>query len=416
VLSRNKENNEMADNTITNIRIIDGLGSAPIENGFIQIENGKISAFGALQDYSPQPGDKIVSYKNCTVLPGLFDVHTHIYPSGEEYRNKTPIPRFAEEQKQILAIKNLKKHLTAGFTTVRDTGSENNLVWALRQAANENWLPLPRLLASGKLLTVTNGHGTEYGVDMAWECDSLGDLIKAVRKQCAEGADFIKLIGSRAGNNHPEGLPSWSLSELKATIKEAHSLGLPVSIHVSGCVESTQLAVRAGADSIEHGWGITPQIMEEAAKMQVFFCPTLSVYCNLEDLAKEGLWRRSWEDYIKTWGSREDRFIEVKKAHELGVPIVCGTDAGNPDTLHGSGAIELGLLVQAGLSPMDAIVAATSNAAKLCRVQEQTGCIAIGKDADLLIVEGDPLGNINILQNYELIRVVYKAGKLVNIV
>jgi imidazolonepropionase-like amidohydrolase len=404
----------MAENIITNVRIIDGLGNNPIENGFIQIENGKISAFGAIQDYSHKPGDRAVSYKNCTVLPGLFDVHTHIYPTGEEFRDKTPLPRFAEQQNQILAIKNLQKHLKAGFTTVRDVGSENNPVWALRQAANENWLPLPHLIACGKLITVTNGHGTEYGVDMAWECDSQGDLIKAVRKQHAEGADFIKLIGSRAGNNHPEGLPSWSLSELKTTIKEAHSLGLPVSIHVSGCKESTQLAVHAGADSIEHGWGITPQVMEEAAQKQVFFCPTLSVYCNFENLAKEGLWRRSWEDYNKTWGTREDRFFEVNKAHQLGVPIVCGTDAGNPDTFHGCGAIELGLLVQAGLSPMDAIIAATSNAAKLCGVQDQTGCIAIGKDADLLIVKGDPLGNITILQNKKLIRAVYKGGLLMN--
>ncbi len=404
----------MAEFTITNIRIIDGLGNNPIEDGFIQINNNKIVAFGASYDYSPQPGDEVVSYKGCTVLPGLFDVHTHVYPSGEEFRAKTPMPRFAEEQKQILAIKNLQKHLASGFTTVRDVGSENKPVWALRQAANENWLPLPRLLASGKLLTVTNGHGTEYGVDMAWECDSLGDLITAVRRQHAEGADFIKLIGSRVGNNHPEGLPSWTLSELKATIREAHSLGLLVSMHVSGCVESTRLAVRAGVDSIEHGWGITQQIMEEAAQKQVFFCPTLSVYCNLENLAKEGLWRRSWEDYIKTWGSREDRFFEVRKAHELGVPIVCGTDAGNPDTFHGSGAIELGLLVQAGLSPKDAIIAATSNAAKLCRVQERAGSIAIGKEADLLVVRGNPLENITLLQDHKLISAVYKAGILVN--
>ena len=405
----------MAENIITNIRIIDGLGSAPIENGFIHIENGKIVSFGSLQDYSPQPSSNADSYKNCTLMPGLFDVHAHVYPSGEEFRNKKPIPRFEEEQKQILAIVNLKKHLHAGFTSVRDVGSENKPVWALRQAANENWLPLPRLLASGKLLTVTNGHGTEYGVDMAWECDSLGDLIKAVRRQRSEGADFIKLIGSRSGNNHPEGLPSWSLFELEATIKEAHSLGLPVSIHVSGCMESTQMAVHAGADSIEHGWGITPPIMEEAAMKQVFFCPTLSVYCNLENLAKEGLWRRTWEDYIKTWGSREDRFAEVKKAHDLGVRIVCGTDAGNPDTFHGTGAIEMALLVQAGLSPMDAIVAATSNSAGLCGVQEQTGCIAIGKEADLLIVEGNPLEDITILQNHGSIREVYKLGKLVNV-
>ncbi len=401
---------------LTGVEIIDGLGSDLIKNGFIRIDNQKIAAVGAMLDCSPQPGDEVVTYKNCTVLPGLFDVHTHVYPSGEEYRSKAPMPRFAEEQKQILAIKNLQKHLAAGFTTVRDVGSENKPVWALRQAANENWLPLPRLIACGKLLTVTNGHGTEYGVDMAWECDSLGDLITAVRRQHAEGADFIKLIGSRAGNNHPEGLPSWSLRELKAAINEAHSLGLRVSIHVSGCAESSQLAVRAGADSIEHGWAITPQVMEEAAKKQVFFCPTLSVYCNLENLAKEGLWRRSWDDYIKTWGSREDRFFEVKKAHELGVQIVCGTDAGNPDTYHGSGAIELGLLVEAGLSPIDAIMAATSTAAKLCGVQEHTGSIEAGKNADLLIIEGNPLENINLLQKHEAIKAVYKDGKLVNII
>ena len=110
----------MTEKIITHVRIIDGLGSTPIENGYLHIENGKISAFGALQDHAPRPGDEAIAYQNCTLLPGLFDVHTHIYPTGEEFRSKAPLPRYAEEQKQILAIKNLQKHLRAGFTTVRE--------------------------------------------------------------------------------------------------------------------------------------------------------------------------------------------------------------------------------------------------------------------------------------------------------
>ncbi len=361
-----------------------------------------------------QPGDAVYSFDQATILPGLFDVHIHISETGKESSATEKPPKYAADLGQLVSADNLRAHLRAGFTTVRDVGSENDPIWALRHAGRAGWIPAPRLLASGKLLTVTAGHGTEYGVDIFWECDGLSDLIKAIRRQKAEGADFIKVIGSRKTLTHPEGLPSWTVEELGAAVEEAHALGLKVAAHASGASGPSEVAVEAGVDSLEHGWGITEATMEKAAKKGIFFVPTLSVFANCVKIYAEGRSRYP-QHYLKTyWGTMDDRNREVQMARDFGVPIATGTDAGNPDTYHGCGAKELELLVQAGLSPMEAIIAATTNSARLCGLESETGSITPGKAADLLIVDGDPLSDIKLLQDSCRIQAVFKAGELVS--
>jgi imidazolonepropionase-like amidohydrolase len=397
---------------LLNGKIIDGLGNPAIDDGFITFKDGKITALGNSGEFSRQDDDVVYDLTGMTVLPGLIDAHVHLFSSGKMPESGYVPPKFIGELTQLVAAQSLRLHLEAGFTTVRDVGSMNNPVWALRHAAQEGILKSPRLVASGKLLTVTGGHGTEYGVDMAWECDGASDLIKGVRRQSHEGADFIKVIASRKSKEHPEGLAAWSVDELKTAVDEAHEYGLKTSAHVSGAAISVDFAVQAGVDSLEHGWGITPESMGIAAEKGIFLVPTLSVYFNMIKVAEEGRWRRPVEGIREFWGSEEDRYKEIELARKYGVLLVLGTDAGNPDTYHGSGAKESEWLVKLGCTPMEAIIAGTSNAARLCGVEDETGSLEIGKGADLLLVKGDPLDDITILQDPANIKAVFKAGVL----
>jgi imidazolonepropionase-like amidohydrolase len=403
---------------LTNVRIIDGTGRPPFVSAFLAIEGGLIGAVGRASEFFPQEGDIVHELDGLTVLPGLFDTHVHIYASGSVERLSETPPENMDGLEQLQGASHLRAHIEAGFTTVRDVGSVNGSMWALRHAVRQELIPGPRLVASGKCLTVTGGHGTEYGVDMAWECDDAGDLVKAVRRQQHEGCDFVKVIASRRlptggrQSGRRFGLAPWPVEDLQAAVEEAHALGLKVAAHVSGGPAPMQVAVAAGVDSLEHGWGVDDATLEKMAGAGVFLVPTLAVLSRKEALEREE--RSPWPPEISTiFGSLEERLAECGRAHALGVPIAAGTDAGNPGVLHGEGAQELELLVQAGLSPMEAIVAATGNAARLCGLETETGCVEPGKAADLLVLDGDPLEDITLLQDGDRIRTVLRAGRVV---
>lgn len=397
---------------LTGVKLIDGTGEQPLESAFVIVEGQQIAGVGPASEYFPQAGDVMHELLGLTLLPGLFDTHLHIYASGSVGRlTETPPPNM-EGLEQLVAARHLRAHLEAGFTTVRDVASVNSAMWTLRYAEQQALIPAPRLVASGKCLTVTGGHGTEYGVDMAWECDSAGDLIKAVRRQRHEGCDFVKVIASRRSPNGRFGFAAWPVEELRAAVDEAHFFGLKVVAHVSGGSEAPRVAVEAGVDSLEHGWGLEEGTMEAMAEQGTFLVPTLAVVHH--KVLLEGDERSPWiEEFDALFGTMEERLVECRRAHELGVPIAAGTDAGNPGVLHGKGAQELELLVQAGLSPMEAILAATGSAAELCGLGDQTGTVVPGKVADLLLIDGDPLADITLLQDRARIRAVLKAGELV---
>jgi imidazolonepropionase-like amidohydrolase len=397
---------------LTDIRLVDGTGRPPLERAFVAIEGGHVTAVGGASQFAAQEGDLIHKLAGLTLLPGLFDAHLHIYASGSLERLSETPPQNMEGLEQLQAANHLRAHIEAGFTTVRDVASVNSSMWALRYAVQVGLVPAPRLVASGKCLTITAGHGTEYGVDMAWECDDAGDLIKAVRRQHQEGCDFIKLIASRRTPDGRFGLAPWPLAELRAAVEEAHSLGLKVSAHVSGGPVPMQVAVDAGVDSLEHGWGLDEATMAKMARQGTFLVPTLAVLHQKEVLEREN--RSPWPPTVgRAFGTLEERSAECRRAHELGVPIAVGTDAGNPGVYHGQGAQELELLVRAGISPMEALVAATSNAARLCSLEGETGIVTPGKAADLVLLDGDPLLDITLLEDRARIRAVLKEGKVI---
>ncbi len=392
----------LADTTV-----IEGTGAPPQKDAYVALRGKRIEEIGQAGDLSVRHEDVVYRLPEMTMMPGLIDAHVHLYATGSV--EKPPPVKYRNELSQLIAVFNLAAHVEAGFTTIRETGSENEPVWALRFAAQQELVPSPRIVACGKVLTITGGHGTEYGVDMAWECDDAGDLIKAVRRQHHDGADYIKVIASRRSADGRGSIAAWTVEQLAEAVDAAHALGLKVAAHVMGA-DAIDVALRAGVDSLEHGWCGSDGLWRVAAQSGTFLIPTLSVLYRKEEY--EALGRRLWPPEFDTiFGTLAERLSECRRAHILGVPLALGTDAANPGVLHGKGALELQLMVEAGLTPLEAISAGTLHAAQVCAIDDETGTLEKGKSADILVVKGDPSSDIEVLGNPQNILAVLLEGR-----
>ena len=392
---------------LTDVGLIDGNATPRCDGAYVAIRGTTIDEIGDAHGFCARPGDEVLRLPDMLVMPGLIDAHLHLYATGST--EEPPQIRYGDDILPLIAVSNLEAHVEAGFTTVRDTGSENGSIWALRYAAENGMFRSPRIIACGKVLTITGGHGTEYGIDMAWECDDAGDLIKAVRRQHHEGADYIKVIASRHSADGKGSVAAWSAEELTAAVAEAHGRGLKVSAHVMGA-DAIGVALRAGVDSLEHGWSGNEELWRTTAESGTYLVPTLSVLYQKEAHAASGrpIWPPAFDEIF---GTLAERLAECARAHELGVPFTLGTDAANPGVLHGEGARELELMVEAGLTPIEAIAAGTRDAARLCGIGDQTGTIEIGKAADLLVVDGDPSSDVSLLRDPRRIVGVIRSGR-----
>jgi imidazolonepropionase-like amidohydrolase len=344
-------------------------------------------------------------------MPGLIDAHVHICCQGEVPDMSKPF-RMPDAERWVLdAAYHMRLQLESGFTTVKDSFALNTASWELRRASEEGKLVGSRVIASGKCLTPTGEHGFEYGQDVAWGCDDLGDLRKAIRLQVHQGADFIKLVCSR---RDPRGsmlssLPAYTLDELRGAVEEAHLWGKIVSGHIVGN-EATALAVRGGVDTLEHVSQVTDAVIDEMAEKRLIMVPTLAVMSWFHRLSREGKFLPP--EALKEM-PLEPMFDGVRRAHKRGVRIALGTDASNPGVLHGESAQEMELFVQqCGFTPMEAIVAGTRIAAEAC-ARPDLGLVQPGKTADLLVFDGDPLADITALRAHkDKIQYVVKDGKV----
>jgi imidazolonepropionase-like amidohydrolase len=397
---------------ITNARLIDGTGAAPVENATVVIDGGKISAVGA---GIPAPdGAEVWDAGGLAVLPGLIDAHVHII-GNPDWKARPDRQPASDELIALRTAKYARQTLEAGFTTVRDMAAPNKPIFALRQAAAEGAIPSPRIIASGNCLTITSGHGTEYGSPMYWEVDDAESFRVAVRQQFKAGADFIKIIQTESTLfPHVPGRVYFSVEEMRPGIEDAHAVGMKVAAHANTTLEGIRNAIEAGVDTIEHGYPASDDLLEMMAKRGIILLPTLSVYYQINSaVKKDGL------PLPPPVVQRLDRVCEqvmdtARRAYKLGVKIALGTDAGNPNTWHGDSALELELLAQAGLSPMEAVIAATKTAAEACGRESSLGTVQAGKIADLIAVRGDPLANLTLLRDKANIRRVYQNGQLVH--
>jgi len=385
---------------ITNVKVV--LPQDVLERGTVVFDGKGIIYVGEGLPAEYQGAEQIDG-TGCTLLPGLIDAHIHITLPADA----NPMEGLNEPDALIAlrAAQNAKSTLAAGFTTVRDLGAKNFIDLALRDAIKTGVTKGPRILAAGKCICMTGGHGWNMGR----EVDSPDEARKAAREQLKAGVDVMKIMAT-GGVMTPgvePGAQQLTREEMAAAITEAVKAGRKTATHAQGRTGIME-AVLAGIHSVEHGFFLDEELCTEMVKRDVYLVPTLA--------APYWIVKKGVEAGIPAWAvekakrSQEAHIKSFQLAVRSGVKIAMGTDAGTPFNAHGKNALELELLVNTGLSARQAINAATTAAAELLGL-EDIGAIAAGKRADLVLVKGDPLQDVRVLQT-NVIK-VWKCGELV---
>ncbi|MDH7477805.1 MAG: amidohydrolase family protein [Candidatus Bathyarchaeota archaeon] len=395
--------------------LIDGTGKAPINNPIIVVKGDKISEVGKEGEIGIVEDAKIVDLGDLTLLPGLTDAHVHLM--GDRSYSPAEDIIVPHDLKVIRAVEDCQKLVKAGFTMVRDVGS--SIALSLKRAINEGTIIGPRIFAAGRTISQTGGHSDlhylpreeviKMGVLLA---DGPDDCRRAAREALRDGADLIKImstggVGSEKDDPHH---PQFTVEEVKAITEEAHRTGRKVASHAQGA-EGVKIAITGGVDSIEHGYFLDEEAVQMMLEHKVFFVPTLclvEVYKkSLEKPLDMPPWRlRKQQECID---AMPKSFMMAYKAE---VKIAAGTDFfGPPMRAHGDNAAEPITMVKYGMAPMDAIVAATKNAAECIGIEKSVGTVEKGKLADIIAVQGNPLTDIEVLKKVEFVMkegVIYK--------
>lgn len=350
---------------------------------------------------------KRIDLDGCTLLPGFIDTHVHLCLDG----SPDPMAVVQREPVPLLSLKaadSARRTLMAGVTTVRDMGGGYGIDLVLRDAIRSGVVQGPRMLASGKLICMTGGHGWPLGR----EADGPDEVRKAAREQIKGGVDVVKLMAT-GGVMTPgvePGSEQFTEDELRAGIHEAHKAGRKTATHAMG-TQGIINALRAGIDSIEHGVFQNEETISLMVKRDVPLVPTLSaLYHILGGGVEAGIPAFAVE---KTRRVKPFHLESVRMAREAGVRVAMGTDAGTPFNLHGENLGELKRLVEVGFSNIEALRAATQTAAQVLGWEEELGTISEGKLADLVVAKGNPVEEIDLLLNPESIRLVMQGGRVV---
>lgn len=400
--------------------IIDGSGRT-LEDRGILVDGQHIVGLGTEQELDLPEDVEVIDASNQTVVPGLVDAHVHTRMSGDPDAEQ---PEFAQitELPATTALKsyvNARADLEAGFTAIRDAGGRMYEDIALRDAINAGWLDGPRMRVAGQGLTVTGGHmdrtkrmipGIQIpGPDAV--VDSPDEARRAVRYQIKMGADHIKINATLSEHVSEKGeicSPEMTREMVEAICQVAHWAGRKVAAHCHGG-EGARNAILGGVDSLEHAAWLTEEDLDLMAERGTFWVPTLTVITTGFERRFEG----DRPEHLRRWTERnyESVWRTLENALDRDVKIGAGTDAGVMGVPHGSNARELTLLVRGGMKPMEAIEAATRRNAELLNWSDEIGTIEMGKLADLLVIDGDPLQDVSILEDSDRIVGVIKGGQ-----
>lgn len=393
-------------------RLIDGVSPEPLRDAVVLVEGETIVAAGPASRVAVPREARRIELDERTLLPGLMDVHVHLR-GGRSYMDVTT----PHDLQVLRAAEDCRKLLDAGFTTVRDVGSEVAL--SLRRAVSEGTIPGPRIYAAGPIISQTGGHADQHYRPLeearhrpgAILADSPDECRRAVRTALRAGADLIKICttgGVGSENDDPED-EHFTGEEIAAIVEEAHRAKRRVAAHAQGKAGILN-AVRAGVDSIEHGYYLDEECAEEMKRRGTYFVPTLALLA---------VYRRAAANPhdMPPWRLRKQQvaIAAIERSFPLactsGITIGTGSDYfGGPLRAHGDNADEPVSMVREGLAPMAALQAATLGSARVIGIERQTGSLEPGKWADVIAVEGDPLTDIEALRR---VAFVMKAGAIV---
>ena len=375
--------------------LIDGISDAPKKDQLITVEDDKIID---ISDYHKINEDVI--HEN-VVTPGFFNCHVHImYPVGFDSKRE-----FSLIEKIFYAQKHCKDYLESGVTFIRVVGTENNYDLQIKEAIQNNDFQGPHMYCAGKVICMTGGHGWQEGI----EADGKDACLKAVRTQLRSGVDLIKMMatGGVMTKGVEPGNAQFSVDEMKVMIEEAHKAGRKTATHAQS-LQGIKNALYAGIDSIEHGCFLDEECLELMKEQNTFLVPTLCApQCIIDKGVENGVAKYMVDKTMKV----KDAHVEsVKKAYEKGIQIALGTDAGTPFNYHNNTAYEMELLARLSISNMDILKIATINSARCVGVEKDYGSIEVGKQADLVCLNENPLDNIS---NVRKINRVIQSGKIV---
>jgi imidazolonepropionase-like amidohydrolase len=414
---------------LKNGNLIDGTGKV-VKDAVVVMERNTISAVGKAGTVKIPEGDvETIDVRGKTIMPGLMDLHDHLHGDSSEFIDGAPHDRFGEEVDftgdhdaylAILMVENAKKALTAGFTTIRDTGAPRDLTIDIARAARDGLFVGPRIQYCATVdITYPEGKKQVHGV-VGGNVSGPVEAVRAVREKIGSGADWIHLwaTGAAAGLWHAE-TELLTLEEMEAATKEAHKLGRRVTANACGAA-GTKKAVLAGVDCIEHGShiGQDDELIKMMVDLRVGWVPTLWVSVAKKEQAEAAEARGEKSGLPEYWLNRELEMIDqwrrsFEKAMEAGVLTGVGMDTGAPYMIHGKNAKELQLYVRYGASEMEAIEAATRVNAEILGMEDWLGTAEAGKEADLIVVKKDPLKDIGVLQDNDNIVLVIKGGQIV---
>lgn len=390
-----------------NFDLIDVKSSRVVPDSYFIVENDIFIEVGRVNELSDRINkcsfDVVEDLTGKTVMPGMFNIHIHCLstPIGHPANlNHESAAKFG-----IRGMVHLQQHLKSGVTFVRDMNGRKLVEVELKQALKEGIFEGPDMYICRQCLCMTGGHGWNLGR----ECDGVDDVMKAAREQIRGGADFIKIMatGGIMADGEQPGQEQLTEAEIRAAVEAAHRAGKRTASHAQG-TQGIKNALRAGIDSIEHGIMLDDEAIEMMLKNNTAYVPTLAApYFIIKAGLEAGVPKFALD---KAKACREHHLRSFEKAMEAGVKIGLGTDAGTPYALHSETYMELVLMVEAGMAPMEAICTATRNSAEIVGVDRIMGTIDKGKKANFLVLDTSPLSDISSLGD---VRRVYKNGKLI---